>query len=287
MAREQGRVRFGLYVPNYGKAASPRVLVNLASEAEDTGWDGFFLWDSISGEDRQLPTVDAFSTLAAMAVNTKRIRLGTTVTALARRRPWKVARETATIDHLSGGRLTLGVGLGFPPDQEFTRFGEDSTDKVRAAKLDEALEILVGLWSGKPFAFHGKSFTVRRTQFLPPSKQRPRIPIWVGGFWPHKRPFIRAAKWDGIIPLISPMKLPQPKDLHTILSFISKHRTSKASFDVVKIGWTSGVSPTKEAEKIRLLAEAGMTWWLESFYGKTNSLEKMRKRIRIGPPKLS
>jgi len=181
----------------------------------------------------------------------------------------------------------LGVGLGFPPDQEFSRFGEDPNNKVRAAKLDEALEILVGLWTGKPFAYRGTHFTVKRTQFLPPSKQRPRIPIWVGGFWPRKRPFIRAAKWDGVIPLITPMRLPQPDDLRTILGYINRHRTSKMPFDVVKIGWTSGVLRKKDTEKIGLLAEAGMTWWLECLYGKTNSLEKMRKRIRMGPPRLS
>jgi alkanesulfonate monooxygenase SsuD/methylene tetrahydromethanopterin reductase-like flavin-dependent oxidoreductase (luciferase family) len=284
MNHGQGKVRYGLYVPNFGKACSPQTLVQLAVEAEDYGWDGFFLWDSISGEDRKLPTVDAFTTLAAMATSTKRMRLGTTVTALPRLRPWKVARETATLDHLSNGRLTLGVGIGFPPDQEYSRFGEDPNIKVRAAKLDEALEILVGLWGGKPFAYQGKHFTVKRTQFLPASKQKPRIPIWVGGSWPRKRPFIRAAMWDGVIPLITPMRLPQPDDLRTILSYIRRHRISKSPFDVVKIGWTSGALRKKDAEKIGLLAEAGMTWWLESLYGKTNSLEKMRKRIRNGPP---
>ncbi len=190
MKRGEGKVRYGLYVPNFGKACTPQNLVGLAIEAEDHGWDGFFLWDSISGEDRKLPTVDAFTTLAAVATRTKRIRIGTTVTALPRLRPWKVARETATLDHLSNGRLTLGVGLGFPPNQEYSRFGEDPNIKVRAAKLDEALKILVGLWGGKPFAYQGRHFTVKRTQFLPPSKQKPRIPIWVGGFWPRKRPFI-------------------------------------------------------------------------------------------------
>lgn len=284
MKRGESSVLYGLYVPNFGKACSPQALVQLAGEAEDHGWDGFFLWDSISGEDRKLPTVDAFTTLAAVAASTKRIRLGTTVTALPRLRPWKVARETATLDHLSNGRLTLGVGLGFPPDQEYSRFGEDPNNKVRAAKLDEALEILVGLWSGKPFTYRGTYFTVKRTQFLPPSKQKPRIPIWVGGFWPHKRPFIRAAKWDGVIPLIAPMRLPKPDDLRTILSYINRHRTSEIPFDVVKIGWTSGKLLKKDAEKISFLAEAGMTWWLESLYGKTNSLERMRKRIRMGQP---
>jgi len=194
-------LKYGVYVANYGKAAFARNLVELAVDAEISGWDGFFLWDSISGEDKELPTVDAFSALAAMAVNTKRIRLGTTVTALARLRPWRVARETTTIDNLSNGRFTLGVGLGFPPYQEFERFGEDSSKAVRAAKLDEALEILVGLWSGKSFAYSGEYFSVGRTRFVPPTTQKPRIPVWVAGGWPNKPPFRRAAKWDGVIPL--------------------------------------------------------------------------------------
>ena len=286
--REQSKIRYGLYVPNFGKACNPQTLVHLASEAEACNWDGFFLWDSISGEDRRLPTVDAFTTLAAMVVNTKRIRLGTTVTALARRRPWKVARETATIDHLSNGRLTLGVGLGFPPDQEFSRFGEDPDIKVRAAQLDEALEILAGLWSGKSFAYRGTHFTIKRTQFLPPSKQRPRIPIWIGGFWPHRGPFKRAAEWDGVLPLHTPNPIrPSPANLRNILSYVRKHRTVGTQLDAVIIGWGTGKDERKNEKKIRPYVEAGMTWWLESLFGTTNSLEKMRKRIRMGPPRLS
>jgi alkanesulfonate monooxygenase SsuD/methylene tetrahydromethanopterin reductase-like flavin-dependent oxidoreductase (luciferase family) len=285
MHRPQNKTQYGLYVPNYGRACSPQALAQLAVEAEDYGWDGFFIWDSICGEDRRLPTVDAFTTLAAVASNTKRIRLGTTVTALARLRPWRVARETVTIDHLSNGRLTLGVGLGYPPDQEFERFGEDPNDRVRAAKLDEALDILVGLWSGKPFAYSGKHFTVKRTQFYPPSKQKPRIPIWVGGFWPCRKPFRRAAKWDGAIPLVVPAKLPQPKDLRQILDYVRVYRTTKTPFDMVKIGWTSGVLRKKDVEKMAKFEEAGMNWWLESLYGMTNYPKKMLRRIRIGPPK--
>jgi alkanesulfonate monooxygenase SsuD/methylene tetrahydromethanopterin reductase-like flavin-dependent oxidoreductase (luciferase family) len=285
MKSGQGKIRYGLYVPNFGRACSPQALVQLAVEAEDHGWDGFFLWDSISGEDRKLPTVDAFTTLTAVATSTRRIRLGTTVTALPRRRPWKVARETVTLDHLSNGRLTLGVGLGSPPDQEFSRFGEDPSNNVRAAKLDEALEILVGLWGGKPFAYRGTHFTIKRTQFYPPSKQKPRIPIWVGGFWPHKGPFKRAAKWDGVIPLHTPNPIrPSPAELRSILSYIRKYRKIGTQFDAIIIGWGTGKDERKNEKKIQPYAEAGMTWWLESLYGKTNSLEKMRKRVRMGPP---
>lgn len=288
MGRLRLQLKYGLYVANYGKVAFARTLVKLAVDAEKSGWDGFFLWDSISGEDKSLPTVDAFTALSAMAVNTKRIRLGTIVMPLARRRPWKVARETATIDHLSNGRLILGVGLGHPSDQEFERFAEDPDDKVRAAKLDEALEILVGLWSGKSFSYHGRYFTVKRTQFQPRSKQKPRIPIWVGGLWPNKAPFRRAARWDGVVPLkMAPgIKLLQPNDLRTILNYIKEHQSNTAKFEVAVIGWTTGRNKLKDRAKVQSFAKVGATWWLESFYTYRNSPEKMRARIRKGPPRI-
>ncbi len=279
-------MKYGLYVANYGKIAFARTLAGLTVDAEKSGWDGFFLWDSISGEDRRLPTVDAFTALAAMAVNTKRIRLGTIVTPLARRRPWKVARETATIDHLSNGRLILGVGLGYPSDQEFQRFAEDPNDRVRAAKLDEALEILVGLWSGKPFSYRGRYFKVKRTQFYPMSKQRPRIPIWVGGLWPNKAPFRRAARWDGVVPLKTGIKQLQPGDLREIVDYIRRRRAGTGKFDVAVIGWTTGRNQAKDRAKVEAFAKAGATWWLESLYTSRNSLTKMRARIRKGPPRL-
>ena len=279
-------MKYGLYVANYGKAVCARSLCELAVVAEESGWDGMFLWDSISGEDKGLPTVDAFTALSAMAVNTKRIRLGTSVTPLARLRPWKVARETATIDHLSNGRLILGVGLGFPSDQEFERFGENPNNKVRAAKLDEALDILAGLWSGRSFEYRGRYFTVKRTRFLPSSKQQPRIPVWVGGGWPNKAPFRRAARWDGAIPVkySNQFQLLQPDDLAKIVAYLHRHRTSHGRFDVANIGWTTGKNRKKDNAKLEAYAGVGATWWLESLYTARNSLEKMTARIRGGPP---
>jgi alkanesulfonate monooxygenase SsuD/methylene tetrahydromethanopterin reductase-like flavin-dependent oxidoreductase (luciferase family) len=280
-------LKFGLYIPNYGKIAFARTLGKLAVDAEKSGWDGFFLWDSISGEDKGLPTVDAVTALAAIAAVTRRIRLGTIVMPLARRRPWKVARETATLDHLSNGRLTLGVGLGYPSDQEFARFAEDPDDKVRAAKLDEALEILAGLWSGKPFSYNGSYFAVKHTRFHPPSKQRPRIPVWVGGLWPNRAPFRRAARWDGVVPLKTApgIKQVQPADLREILAYVRRHRADARKFDVAVIGWTAGSNQAKDRAKIETFAKAGATWWLESLYTSRNSPEKMRRRIRKGPPR--
>jgi hypothetical protein len=170
-------MQYALYLPNFGAEHNARGLADLAHEAEESGWDGFFLWDHIIAGEAGMPMLDVWVALAAMAMTTSRIRLGATVTPLPRRRPWKLARETVTLDYLSNGRLTLGVGLGVPED--YKPFGEDSDNKIRAAKLDEGLEILTGLWSGKPFEHHGQVYHIEKTTFSPPSLQQPRIPIWV------------------------------------------------------------------------------------------------------------
>jgi alkanesulfonate monooxygenase SsuD/methylene tetrahydromethanopterin reductase-like flavin-dependent oxidoreductase (luciferase family) len=231
--------------------------------------------------------VDPWITLTAIAMNTKRIRFGPSVTPIARRRPWKLARETATLDNLSGGCLILGVGLGAPADAEFAYFGEEPDARTRAAKLDEGLEILAGLWRGKPFAFQGKHFQIQKTVFLPTPLQKPRIPIWVGGWWPNPAPFRRAARWDGVIPLKTQGPLMTPDDVREMLRFIREHRASDQPFDVAIIGSreTRGKGGVKGAAKVAQFAEAGATWWLESLYLARNSVEKMRAAIRLGPPR--
>jgi alkanesulfonate monooxygenase SsuD/methylene tetrahydromethanopterin reductase-like flavin-dependent oxidoreductase (luciferase family) len=175
-------MQYGIYLPNFGDEISPRALADLACEAEQAGWDGFFLWDHILySKTQKLRMVDPWIALAAMAMKTERIRLGTSVTPLPRRRPWKLARETVSLDHLSNGRLILSVGLGEPGDAEFGQFGEETDIKVRAAKLDVGLDVLAGLWRGKSFSYQGKYYQVQKTVFLPPPVQTPRIPVWVGG----------------------------------------------------------------------------------------------------------
>lgn len=150
-------MQYGLYLPNFANEISPRALADLACEAEDAGWDGFFLWDHILySKTQRLCMVDPWIALAAMAMKTERIRLGTSVTPLPRRRPWKLARETVSLDHLSNERLILSVGLGEPGDAEFGQFGEEADVKVRAAKLDEGLDVLAGLWRGISFSYQGK-----------------------------------------------------------------------------------------------------------------------------------
>ncbi|GCE22067.1 LLM class flavin-dependent oxidoreductase [Dictyobacter kobayashii] len=277
-------MRYGLYIPNFGAQTSARSLATLAQEAEESGWDGIFLWDHILYKTPQSPPmVDPWVALTAMAMVTKRIRLGTTVTPLPRRRPWKLARETVTLDHLSEGRLTLGVGLGHPGSTEFAQFGEPEEDSIRAAKLDEGLDVLTGLWSGKPFSYKGEHYQLQRTTFLPSTLQSPRIPVWVAGFWPRVKPFRRAARWDGVVPLKSGGPL-TPEDILDIRTTIQSHGQTSESFDIVKIHSTGLKDRKRTAKSAEAFAASGVTWWLESLFGPRDSFEDMRDHIRQGPP---
>ena len=238
-------MQFGLYMPNYGVFGHARRLAELAKEAENAGWDGLFLWDHIAlhaPEDPALAVVDPWVALAAMAMSTQTIRLGTTVTPLPRRRPWKVAREAVSVDRLSRGRLTLGVGIGLG-SAEWANLGEKTDLRVRGQMLDEALDILVGLWSGKPFHYAGKHYRVQEAHFLPTPVQIPRIPIWVGGFWPNKAPFRRMARWDGMFPLFQVVGPEQVPLLQEAVRFVHAERQKAGidtPLDVIKVGVTMG-----------------------------------------------
>lgn len=281
-------MKYGVYIPNYGDEMSPLVFADMAAEAEAAGWDGFFLWDHILlSKTQKLNIVDPWITLAAVAMKTTRLRFGTTLTPLPRRHPWRLARETTSLDQLSNGRLILSVGLGTPEDTEYAAFGENPQIKVHAEKLDEGLEILNGLWSGKPFSFQGVHYQLEKMAFRPTPVQKPRIPIWVGGFWPNKAPFRRAARWDGVLPLKqSGGFFLGPDDLRELLGYIKQHRTSPALFDAVIIGTRPGLGkkPAAMHNSLKKLEEAGATWWLQSLYLQRNSAEKMRTAIREGPP---
>ncbi len=277
--------KYGLHVPNFGKAAHPVTLAKLALEAEKSGWDGFFLWNHIVEWEKRVPIYDTFTSLAAMASRTTRIRLGTTVTPLPRLKPWEVARQTVALDHLSNGRLTLGVGLGVRESCDYERFGENADNKVLAEKLDESLDIITGLWTGRPFSYTGKHYRMGKTTFLPTPLQKPRIPLWVGGFWPRKKPFRRAVKWDGVVPLKLPEELLEPEDLRKITGYVRNRLAKKANFDFVNIGWTIGKNPRRDEEKVAPFIEAGMTWWLEGVYNNRDSPGQMLRRIRLGPPR--
>lgn len=279
-------MHYGFITPNWGDYGDPRLLAELAHEAEAAGWEGFFIWDHIKWP-AQDPTADPWVALAAMAMRTERIRLGTLVTALPRRRPWKLARETLTLDHLSGGRLILGVGLGYFTNEEFAAFGEETDAKIRAAKLDEGLDVLTGLWSGEPFSYDGTQYQVKNVCFTPPPVQQPRIPIWVAGTWPIKAPFRRAARWDGVFPIGQDFEKPlTPAEIRDIAAYIKEHRVSTEPFEIVRGGQTLGRDAAEDAAIVVPYAEAGLTWWLEARLPWLSSLAEVRERIRKGPPRV-
>ena len=280
-------MRYAIDVPNYGDYFDPRGLATLAHEAEESGWDGFFIWDHIYCGIRDR-TVDPWIALAAIAMRTERIRIGPMITPLPRRRPWKLAREAVAVDHLSGGRLTLGLGLGSPRESEFDLFGEEGDPRVRAEKLDEGLEVLTGLWSGEPFSYKGKHYQVDEAVFLPRPVQTPRIPIWLGGMWPNRAPLRRAARWDGVFPIYledGESKM-TPEIMDNIVQYVASHRDEDGPFDVMVGGETPGDDPARAGEIVSAYAAAGVTWWAERIGPWRGPPEEMRQRVRQGPPRV-
>ena len=286
-------MKYGLYLPNFEPWGSARIIADLAREAEDAGWDGLFIWDDVAGSEVDL--VDPWVALSAAAAATTRIRLGALITPLPRRRPWKFARETVSLDHLSGGRLVVGVGTG-GGDSQWADFGEEADHKVRGDMLDEGLDIITGLWTGEPFQHNGRHYHIKGTRFLPPALQQPRIPIWVGGIWPHKRPLARMARWDGMFPLFFSAKSPAVafEQFKQAVKAVDKLRQSDEPFDVINLGATPTGQPESAAQIVRPYAAAGATWWLESVgpmrMGKPGdelwSVDQLHARVKDGPPRI-
>jgi alkanesulfonate monooxygenase SsuD/methylene tetrahydromethanopterin reductase-like flavin-dependent oxidoreductase (luciferase family) len=280
-------MKFAIHAPNFATYGDPLAMVDLAREAEEAGWDGFFLWDHYFWkEPSPQPVADTWTLLAAMASRTSRITLGPLVTPLPRRLPWTVARQAATVDHLSGGRLVLGVGIGGDWFGDYSTFGESTDAAVHGEMLDETLAIIAGLWSAEPFSFAGRHYQVREAEFLPAPVQQPRIPIWVAGNWPNKKPFRRAAQWDGVAAEARGDATLTPQDFVELLAFVREHRTSEGPFDVTHIGRTPGDDPAAAVEIVSPYAEAGVTWWLERIGDRQDTLAEMRPRVRQGPPRL-
>ena len=233
--------RRAIFIAPFEELSEPSVVAGLAARAEAAGWDGFFVWDHVAYSAPVRRLADPWITLAAIAVATERVTIGPLVTPLPRRRPHQLARETATLDRLSGGRLVLGVGLGSERTGEFDpeRFGEEGDPKARARLLDGGLDRLAAYWDG---------------EFEPRPLQQPRIPVWVAARWPNRRPLRRAARWDGLFPV----DVPGPDELAELIADLHALRDDASKpYDVVVTN-PPGTDP-------RPWAEAGATWCLTGF----------------------
>ena len=282
-------MHYGICLPNMGVDA--QTVVRLAQDAEEAGWECVLIWDCIDMGREHAPTLDPWMVLAAIAMTTKHIRIGTIITPLSRRRPWKMARETVTLDHLSNGRLVLPVGLGEVSDGGFSKVGEQIDRKVRAQLLDESLDIITGLWSGKPFSYDGEHYHIQEMMFLPTPLQTPRIPVWVVGAWKRTKSLQRTLRYDGILPAkmnadgsFADMT---PADIHELKTYIAEQRSQNTSFDIVLEGETPGDNREQATAIVQPYADAGVTWWLESVWQileTQGGVEGMRNRIKQGPP---
>jgi probable F420-dependent oxidoreductase len=262
-------MRYGICLANIGTYSDARVAVEVARAAEASGWDGIFLWDHLAfvwGS----PAADPWVTLAAIAMSTERVRIGTMVSPVARRRPHVLAHQVATLDEMSGGRVIFGAGLG-GSKSEFAKFGEADDQRVRAEMLDEGLDVLRGLWSGQEVRHRGTHYSVDGVTLAPPPRQE-RVPIWIGGNRPAS--LRRAARWDGWCADSSDptgMTL-SPEDVRASIATIGRGD----DFDVAVLGQSDVAAPTE-------YEQAGATWWLESVHDRRGSAAEMRDLVRRGP----
>ena len=276
-------MKFGFVLPG----GSPSVQVEQAVIAEQAGWDGLFVWEGPYG-------ADAWSLLSAMAMRTERVRLGTMLTPLPWRRPWKLASQVATLDALSGGRAILSVGLG----AELGSQGEVTDRRERAELLDEGIDIITGLWSGREL-IEGRGRLVQVPgdllhQVQP--VQQPRIPIWVVGVWPRTKSMRRVLRCDGLIPFVKPKEASEmgvamtPDDIRDMIAWLDANGGRRQGFDVVTEGETPGDDPVRAGELVRPWAEAGCTWWLEARWQLDPAgpirIDESTERLKAGPPRV-
>ncbi len=282
-------MQYGVTLPSDAPATE---IVALGVAAEAAGWDGVFVWDGIEGN-------DPWVVLAAIAAQTARVKLGTMLTPLSRRRPWKLAQETATLDQLSGGRVILAVGLG-APETGFAKYGEATDRKARATLLDESLAILEGLWRGAAFSYEGERLAVTDVTFTPTPVQQPRIPIWVVGGWPRPKSMARVARYDGLLPLtfapdgtMAPWTTDgthgnsTPADIAAMRDYLVAAQSDGRPLDIIIEGALPADDPAAAQALIAPYAAAGATWWLENIWDAPRTAggsAGMRQRVLAGPP---
>lgn len=276
------------YAYSINAADDFNAVIDLACEAERAGWDAFFVPDGIAIDVPNLgplPLFDPWVVLGAIAARTSRIRVGTMITPVPRRRPWKLARECVTADHLSKGRLILSVGLGAANDDAgFYKVGEAMDLRVRAERLDEGLAIIDGLWKGTAHTFAGKHFRVDGMTMIPSPVQKPRIPIWVVAVWQKPKSMRRALSWDGVIPQKYNSYDPlSPDEIRQLRAYVAEHRAGQGAFDIITGGSSAGKKAQRSADMVRPYVDAGATWWIEGDMA-ADTVQKCFDRVRKGPP---
>ncbi len=262
-------MRRGLFVPPFGELADPGYLAGLAARAEEAGWEGFFLWDHLvfpGVED----LIDPWTALAAIALSTSRIRLGPMVTPVPRRRPTFLARQLAALDLLSRGRLIFGAGLGDLVGREFEILGEDVDPKRRALRLDESLELLEALLSGREVHHEGANFKISGATFRPTPEQRP-LPIWIAARWPNRAPLRRAVRYQGVFVI----QVDEPAQVLSMRELLGKFGLGDRPFEIV-VTRPPGADPGP-------WAEAGVTWFLTQLGPRDLRREPVEALIRSGP----
>lgn len=283
--------RHGLVLPNPAVGDDAAAMVEYAVAAEAAGWDGVFLWDVLISPaapdalgaaadpehfrpERYEALIDPIITLAGIATRTERITLGTWIVPAARRQPWQMARDLATLDQLSHGRVLLGVGLG--RRAEYDLFGEEWDPRKVARRYDEALELVTRFWSGERVTFHGEFFDVDDVALLPTPVQRPRIPIYVAAFWPNRRPVRRAGRWDGLMPVVDPD--PDGANLRDMLSYYREVADGPGGV------FLPIDADAATADRVTRYGELGVTWLASDVISGQRSLEENLAAVRRGPP---
>ncbi|MCI0686251.1 MAG: LLM class flavin-dependent oxidoreductase [Sporichthyaceae bacterium] len=272
-------MKYGVILPG----GTAPVQLEQAILAERSGWDGVFVWEAGYG-------VDAWTLLAAMAASTSRVRLGTVLTPLSWRRPWKVASQVATLDQLSAGRAILTVGVGaLNPDLPLT--GEETDLRARAEMMDEGIDLIRALWSGET-AYHGRHYDYfcerdDLTRVSRPVQQR--IPIWVVGVWPKPKSMRRVLRCDGIVPQYNLNDRDGgPEDMKAVRAWLAEHG-ARADLDVVSEGETPADDPAAATAIVAPWIDAGATWWLETRWEMPHDaperMAEVRQRIAAGPPR--
>ncbi len=273
-------MRMGMILPG---GTAPEQL-ELAVLAEASGWDGVFVWEAAYG-------VDAWSLLAAIAVRTDRVRLGTLLTPLPWRRPWKVASQVATLDQLSNGRAILCVGLGAVESPDLPDVGESTELRERATSLDEGIDLIRSLWDRSP-RYQGRHYRYRfeadRSLLETGRPVRERVPIWVVGLWPRATSMRRVIRCDGIVPQYDlGDREPTPADIREMRAWLAAHG-ARQDLDVIAEGETPARDPVGAHDLVAPWAEAGCTWWLETRWEMPHQgparFAEVRERLAAGPP---